>query len=128
MKRLTLALCLTALPILSAAAAPSCTVSPIKGLTDPTGARVTMAVTTPGRPCGSKLWVQPGVIPFEALRATLRPQHGTLVVSDPTQFSYSPDADYTGSDVFEIIARGNNRGGGQVTGTMHVDVTVTRGR
>ena len=87
-----------------------------------------MAVTTPGQPCGTKLWVQTGVIPFEALRATLRPRHGNLVVSDPTQFSYSPDADYTGADTFEIIARGNNRGGGQVTGTLHVDVTVARAR
>jgi hypothetical protein len=128
MKRLIVALCLTALPMLPAAAAPACTISPIKGLTDPTGAQVTMTVSTPGRPCGTKLWVQTGVIPFEALRATRQPQHGHLTVSDPTQFSYSPDADYTGSDVFEIIARGNNRGGGQVTGTLHVDVTVTRDR
>jgi hypothetical protein len=128
MQRLIVALCLTALPLLSAAAAPACTISPIKGLTDPTGARVTMDVTTPGRPCGTKLWVQNGVIPFEALRATRQPLHGHLTVSDPTQFSYSPDADYTGTDLFEIIARGNTRSGGQVTGTMRVDVTVTRDR
>ena len=124
---LATALCLAAAPLLPAMAAPGCSLSPINGMMNGAGARATMTAT-PGRPCGTKLWVQNGVIPYTALRTSLSPQHGHLTVSDPTQFAYTPNADYQGTDQFEIIARGNNRGGAVVTGNLHVDVTVGRGR
>jgi hypothetical protein len=126
MMRLALTAVLTAFPLLPAAAAPGCTISPITGMMTPAGATVSMQVTAGSKPCGAKLWVQPGVIPYTALRATRQPLHGHLVVSDPTQFSYAPDADYQGSDTFEILGRGNDRSAGQVTGTLKVNVTVSR--
>jgi hypothetical protein len=109
---------------LAAAAAPGCTISPVTGLFTPRGAIVTMDVVNNGRPCGELLWVQEGVIPFEALRATREPQHGTLTVSDPTRFSYTPVTNFSGTDTFEILGRGNTKGGAQVTGVLRVTATV----
>jgi len=123
MKTLIVAAALAALPFLPAHAAPGCSISPITGMLSPEGATASMQATA-GKPCGARLWVQPGVIPYNALRASRRPQHGHLTVTDPTQFTYTPDADYRGPDSFEIIARGNDRGASQVTGTLKVNVTV----
>jgi hypothetical protein len=124
MIRLFLAAALATLPVLPATAAPGCTIGPLKGMQSKAGATVSMRVARAGKPCGTKLWVQTGIIPYTALRVARDPQHGNLTVSDPTQFSYTPAAGYQGTDQFEILALGNNSSGSPVTGTLTVNVTV----
>jgi hypothetical protein len=127
MIRLIWVAALATLPALPAVAAPGCTISPLNGMQKPGGATVSMQAQA-ARPCGTKLWVQPGVIPYSDLRATRQPLHGHLTLSEPTQFTYTANGGYQGTDRFEIIGRGNNSGGGQVTGTLTVNVTVAGGR
>ncbi len=111
---------------LAAAAAAGCRVGPITGLLGANGATVRLRVSDHTPACGAALWVQPGVIPFTTLQELRRPQHGDLDLTDPTQFRYSPSPGYRGRDSFEIQALGNNAAGAEVTGLLHVNVTVTR--
>ena len=113
--------CLTMAPAL---AAPGCSIGPIHGLLGSTGASVTMRVSANDQACGSRLWVQNGVIPFTRLEQVKAPQHGELTLDDPTRFVYHPEPSYTGADGFDLLAFGNNRGGSAVTGRLHVTVLV----
>ena len=126
MKHLALAAALAAIPLLPAQAAPGCSISPIRTLLVPSGVDATMRVSNNGKPCGQLVWVQPGVIPFTRLEATREPRHGIVSTNDPTQFSYVPNAGYTGPDSFDIIAYGDSAGGAAVTGALRMKVNVTR--
>jgi hypothetical protein len=113
---------------LPAMAATHCSIGAIHGLLHGDGARVTMRVSDNDQACGAQLWVQKGVIPFTRLQQVKAPEHGDLTLDDPRRFSYRPEPGYRGPDSFDLIAFGNNRGGSEVTGRLHVTVSVSMRR
>lgn len=117
--------CLVAAPAL---AAPRCSMDAIHGLLGSKGARMTMRVSDNAQACGTRLWVQSGVIPFTRLEQAKAPEHGDLMLDDPTRFIYRPEQGYRGPDSFDLLAFGKDRGGSAVTGRLHVAVSVSRHR
>ena len=84
-----------------------------------------MRVSDNDRGCGTRLWVQRGVIPFTRLEQVKAPEHGQLSLNDPTRFVYHPDPGYRGPDNFGLVAFGNSRTGAAMTGRLHVTVSVS---
>ncbi len=128
MKILRLVAALAIAPLLpgAAAAAPSCSVSPVGDLLGGKLVTAAMQVSNTGVPCGEVLWLQANVIPFTELQIVVGPHHGILDLTDPTHFAFIPNDGYAGADTFTLLALGNNAAGGAVSGRLRVNVTINK--
>jgi len=76
-----------------------------------------------GRSCGSRNWRFGSTAP-SMLYIAARPAHGSLTISYPATYNYTPAGGYVGSDSFTLRVCGTKNGGYQGCANIRFDVSV----
>ena len=102
-----------------------CQVPPFRNLVGPGGAQATMTIINDGGSCrivnylDSRLRTLP-----DALQTLIRPQYGTVRITQPGTIAYRPSPGFIGIDEFAYAGTGRSRDGRLVELNIRVTVKV----
>jgi hypothetical protein len=76
-----------------------------------------------GKSCGSRRWTFGSITPNRLYLAS-QPKHGSVALSHPGGYRYSPAGGYVGPDSFTLRLCGTSNGGYQGCANLQFDVSV----
>jgi len=102
-----------------------CIVAPFQNALAPGGTQATMRVVNDSGPCRIVNYVDTRArLQPDAIRTVVRPQYGSVKISQPGTIYYRPSPGFVGTDEFTYAGTGRTRDGRLVEMNVRVFVTV----